>query len=212
MLRRMDRLLARRAGSSLAAQLASLRNMSIPVDVSEAMKAPDGEADFENTFDYGKVLWETMDRTCISVTLPNSQGALMKVLQIFNQNNVESLRVQSRPVRQIKNNERFFEFELDFCGRSSDPNVKAALDATKALAKNVEEKEGTLVPWFPRKTEDLDMIGSNISREGEGIDEIDHPSFRDADYVRRRWEIGRASLGYKMSDKEIPRIAYTEND
>jgi hypothetical protein len=49
-------------------------------------------------------------------------------------------------------------------------------------------------------------------REGDGIEEIDHPSFKDPEYVKRRWEIAAASLKYNVGDPEIPRIDYNENE
>jgi len=42
------------------------------------------------------------------------------------------------------------------------------------------------VPWFPTRIEDFDHIGKRILGEGDGIQEADHPSFRDPEYIKRR--------------------------
>jgi hypothetical protein len=34
--------------------------------------------------------------------------------------------------------------------------------------------------------EDFDFVGKRILSEGDGIQETDHPSFRDKDYKKRR--------------------------
>ena len=136
----------------------------------------------------------------------------MRVLNVFNQNQIDSLRIQSRPVKWIRNNQRLFEFEIDFHGRTDDTNVKAALSEVSTFANNIQELEAITVPWFPQNIHDFDHIGKKVLKEGDGIEEIDHPSFRDKEYVARRWEIARTSLRYKISDPEIPRIDYNENE
>jgi hypothetical protein len=42
------------------------------------------------------------------------------------------------------------------------------------------------VPWFPTKIDDFDYIGKRILGEGDGIQEADHPGFRDQEYRKRR--------------------------
>lgn len=68
------------------------------------------------------------------------------------------------------------------------------------------------VPWFPTRIEDFDQIGNKLLAEGDGIQEADHPSFRDPEYRKRREMIARAALDYRLSDDEIPRINYTDEE
>jgi len=68
------------------------------------------------------------------------------------------------------------------------------------------------VPWFPTKFEDFDNIGRKVLVFGDGIEEIDHPTCNDPEYRARRKYIGEVSLTYKMSDPEIPKIKYTEDE
>jgi hypothetical protein len=42
------------------------------------------------------------------------------------------------------------------------------------------------VPWFPTKLADFDHIGKRLLSEGDGIQEVDHPGFRDIAYRQRR--------------------------
>ena len=69
------------------------------------------------------------------------------------------------------------------------------------------------VPWFPTHIEDLDHFGKKlITKDNGGIIEVDHPSFKDEQYYKRRLEIAKAALDYKMSDPHIPFIKYTETE
>lgn len=68
------------------------------------------------------------------------------------------------------------------------------------------------MPWFPTRIEDFDHIGKKILGEGDGIQEADHPSFRDPEYRKRREYIARVALDYKISDDRIPEVVYNENE
>jgi len=48
--------------------------------------------------------------------------------------------------------------------------------------------------------------------EGDGIQEVDHPSFRDVEYKKRRNFITDLALKYNMYDKEIPKVKYTQQE
>ena len=68
------------------------------------------------------------------------------------------------------------------------------------------------VPWFPTKIMELDKMGKDTLKEGEGIQMTDHPGFNDKEYKQRRNYISSVAMGYKLDDKEIPRIEYTETE
>lgn len=38
------------------------------------------------------------------------------------------------------------------------------------------------VPFFPTNILDLDMIGKRILGAGDGIQDVDHPQFKDPEY------------------------------
>jgi len=58
---------------------------------------------------------------------------------------------------------------------------------------------------------DFDHIGKRILSEGDGIQDADHPGFRDPVYRARRQEITNLAMEYKMVD-EIPRLEYTQQE
>ena len=45
---------------------------------------------------------------------------------------------------------------------------------------------------------------------GDGIDDIDHNCFNDAEYRERRKMISEVALSYSLTDLEIPKIDYTD--
>jgi hypothetical protein len=49
---------------------------------------------------------------------------------------------------------------------------------------------GKAVPWFPTRIEDFDNVGNKVLVLGDGILDVDHPSFRDPVYRNRRIYIG----------------------
>ena len=82
----------------------------------------------------------------------------------------------------------------------------------KLFAKNVEEIDAPIVPWFPTKISDFDFIGKKCLNLGDGYDLVDHPTFSDPVYRKRREEISAVAFTYKMSDKTIPGIEYNETE
>jgi chorismate mutase/prephenate dehydratase len=60
------------------------------------------------------------DKTSISLSLNNEQGALLKVLQIVKKNKINLTNILSRPV---KKNKWQYSFFLEFSGHASDKNV-----------------------------------------------------------------------------------------
>ena len=68
------------------------------------------------------------------------------------------------------------------------------------------------MPWFPTRIEDFDFIGKRILGEGDGIQEADHPSFRDPVYKARRNEIAEKAFDYRINEGEIPKIEYNSDE
>ena len=72
----------------------------------------------------------------------------------------------------------------------------------------MQEIGTSVVPWFPLHITDFDEIGKRTLSEGDGIQDADHPGFRDKVYQARRKEITDVALSYKIGE-DIPRIEYT---
>ena len=69
------------------------------------------------------------------------------------------------------------------------------------------------VPWFPTSIEDFNHIGKRILSEGDGIQDANHPGFRDPVYRERRDFITNYAMDYKVGEP-IKNMDYTqvEND
>lgn len=80
------------------------------------------------------------------------------------------------------------------------------------MANQIHEIGAPEVPWFPTRIEDFDFIGKRILGEGDGIQEADHPSFRDPVYKKRRDEIANVAFDYRINDMPIPTIEYNSDE
>lgn len=121
-------------------------------------------------------------------------------------------RIASKPSKIVENNCRQTQFFVDIEGEISDPNIQKALAELRLICNRVTEVGSPEVPWFPTQIEDFDHIGKRILGEGDGIQEADHPSFRDPEYRARREYIAQIALDYNLNDSHIPYVKYTENE
>lgn len=156
-------------------------------------------------------LWEVQDRTSLLITLPESPGVLNKALNILTSNKVNMTRIQSKPTKFFFDNWREFDFYIDVQNKSTDTNLQKAIMELKLISNKIQEVGTPEVPWFPTRIEDLDYIGKRTLGEGEGIQEADHPSFRDPEYRKRRDYIAKVAFDYRMG-QPIPNIAYTDHE
>ena len=121
-------------------------------------------------------------------------------------------RIQSKPSKFIHNNWRQVDFFIDLEGNPSDENVRKAFAELSLIADRVTEVGTPEVPWFPTRIEDFNYIGKRILSEGDGIQEADHPSFRDQEYRKRREFIASHAFEYNINDESIPSIKYSEEE
>lgn len=157
-------------------------------------------------------MWENDDRTGILLTLNDKPGSLNEALNVFKQYGINMTSIASRPPKHF-NNKKEMSFFIDFVGTLNQDHVKMALNQLKTLAvPNGVVTMGTKeVPWFPTKIEDFNMIGKRVLSEGDGIQDADHPGFRDVVYRKRREEINNAAAGFMMH-QPIPRLKYTKDE
>ena len=156
-----------------------------------------------------KTYWEIENRTSVALTLSDKPGILQKALNVFTVNGINLTRIQSRPPKMI-DHERTIDFCADFDGKLDDHNVQKAIGELKAMEAKVTIVGTPEVPWFPTQIEDFDFIGKRTLTSGDGIQETDHPGFRDKEYRARREIITKAALSYKLSDRALPMITYNE--
>jgi chorismate mutase/prephenate dehydratase len=76
---------------------------------------------------------EDSDAVSVMLTIPHKEGSLYRLLTKFYVNNMNLLRIESRPIRDGSFDVMFF---LDFSGKMTDPNVKAVL---RDLEENLED-------------------------------------------------------------------------
>ncbi len=72
------------------------------------------------------------DAISVMISIPHTEGSLYRLLTKFYVNDMNLLRIESRPVKNGSFEVMFF---LDFSGRITDPNVKAVM---KDLQENAE--------------------------------------------------------------------------
>ena len=157
-------------------------------------------------------LWSTEGRTSLQFTMTESPGCLNKAINILTSNQVNMTRIQSKPTKFFKSGWREIDFFIDVEGKHTDTNVKEAIGQLKLIANEVKEIGTVEVPWFPTRIEDFDFIGKKTLGEGDGIQEADHPSFRDPVYKKRRDYIASIAFDYRVSDAEIPRVQYNKEE
>lgn len=155
-------------------------------------------------------LWEMEDRVGILLTLDDSPGILNKALTILQDNKINMTSIQSRPPKTVSN-ENIINFNIDFHGSFEDQNVQAAMEQLDQISKGITKVGSKAVPWFPIDINDFDHIGKRVLSEGDGIQDADHPGFRDPVYIARRDEITQMAMDYRMRDP-ISRVTYTDQE
>ena len=79
------------------------------------------------------------------------------------------------------------------------------------MSKGITRVGSKAVPWFPIDINDFDHIGKRILSEGDGIQDADHPGFRDPVYRERRKEVTQMAMDYRMVEP-IPTLEYTQQE
>lgn len=143
-------------------------------------------------------LWETENRSGILITVEDKPGQLAETLSILAKHNINLTSIHSKPPKQFSG-KRTMNFHIDFTGSFEQTSVQqCAKEIREKVAIELVELGTEAVPWFPTKIQDFDYIGKRLLAEGDGIQEADHPGFRDKVYRKRRQEIAQLALDYKI--------------
>lgn len=141
------------------------------------------------------------------LTLEDKPGSLANTLSILAKHGVSLTQIKSKPPKKY-DGKKSMNFHIDFEGRFTDSKVKAALAEMKQEnLLDYTEMGSVEVPWFPTNMTDFNHIGKRVLSEGDGIQEADHPGFRDEAYKKRRKEITDLAFTYKVGEP-ITKIEY----
>ena len=111
----------------------------------------------------------------------------------------------------MTDNARVMDFNIDFYGTYEDPKVKKCMLELRQLSVAMTQLGTPEVPWFPTKIEDFDFIGKRILGSGDGIEDVDHPGFKDLEYREKRSKIAHMAISYKIGEP-IPTWEYDDRD
>ena len=140
-------------------------------------------------------LWKTQNRSGILLTLDDREGQLSKTLGIISKHGISLTQLHSKPPKKV-GDKRTMNFHIDFEGEIDAPHVQACLGELRPQVVDLVEVGNMEVPWFPLTIKDFNFIGKRILSEGDGIQESDHPGFRDEAYKKRRSEITQLAMDY----------------
>jgi len=139
----------------------------------------------------------------------NQPGLLKKVLKVFNDRNIDLFSLSGKVIEKDAKGLETCEFEVSFDNSKPD-TAKVIEDQLRALQIDFEIEKPKLIPWFPMKESDLDLIGSTLQKSDDGLNQ-DHPGFKDKEYKARRDAIASKTIGYKMKDP-VPRVHYAPEE
>jgi phenylalanine-4-hydroxylase len=155
--------------------------------------------------------------TSVVFSIHDEVGALQQVLAVIKKHDLNMSRIESRPSTTR-------EFDYDFFVDFSGADMARVMDFTDELRKNhrgevisvkttnleatTSKSYSNIVPWFPRKLNDLDTFADKVFTYGSELD-ADHPGFKDEEYRRRRQEIAAIARQYRTGS-QIPRIEYND--
>ncbi|XP_054289511.1 protein henna-like isoform X1 [Macrosteles quadrilineatus] len=150
--------------------------------------------------------------TCLFFS-PASQdecGVLASALELFKQNKVNLIHIESRSSARIPG---AYEFMVE-CAPGGNlgavvDNLKKSSEYFSIISRNHKNNKGT-VPWFPHRIRELDRFANQILSYGSELD-ADHPGFTDPVYRARRKYFADLAYNYKHGE-QLPRVDYTAEE
>ncbi|XP_033101668.1 tyrosine 3-monooxygenase-like [Anneissia japonica] len=149
-------------------------------------------------------------KQCITFSAKDDMGfaSLTQALKIFEKCQMNVTHVESRKCRNDNNN---VEFLVECETRNGwykvlPKNLKKVVNNVTIHRKDTSQR----LPWFPRKTTDLDKCNHLMSHFEPDLDH-DHPGFSDKAYRERRTKIADIAFKYRHG-QPIPRVEYSEEE
>lgn len=120
---------------------------------------------------------QAQDSTVSVIFSPKEKcGVLAEILNVFKENSVNLLKIESRTSTRFENQYEFF-IEME----NKDENaVKKSLDQLREMTQYMEiisrhhTRSKETIPWFPRNIKEIDEFANHILSYGKDLDS-DHP-------------------------------------
>ncbi|XP_075228831.1 phenylalanine hydroxylase [Lycorma delicatula] len=137
-------------------------------------------------------------------------GNLARCLELFKENGVNLMHIESRSSARLENKYEFM-VECEPGGNLGEAVEKLKQTASyfTVISRNHINNRGT-VPWFPRRIRELDRFADHILSYGSELD-ADHPGFTDPVYRARRKQLADLAYNYKHG-QPLPHIDYTKEE
>lgn len=142
---------------------------------------------------------QSQDSTVSIIFSPKEKcGVLADILNIFKENQVNLLKIESRTSSRFENQYEFF-IEME---NKDDEMVKKSLDQLREKTQYMEiisrhhTRSRDTIPWFPLYIQEIDEFADHILSYGAELDS-DHPGFTDPVYRTRRKEFADIAFNYK---------------
>ncbi|CDW89263.1 phenylalanine 4-monooxygenase [Stylonychia lemnae] len=151
------------------------------------------------------------EASSIKIRIQDQSRSLNDILSIFKSFNVEITRIQSKsyPNWQEKYTTTYY---LDYQRGLQEQLKMILIQQLEAISQSVEQLKLPVVPWFPQQLSDLDGIENLTIQTESEAQKLELLYFKDKNYQKRRKLIGLAASQYKINDKSLPIIEYTDND
>ena len=146
---------------------------------------------------------EREPRLSLLLEVDDGTGALRELLGHFLAHEVNLTHIESRPVRDGR-----FDFYVDCEGSRGDARTEALLRTLEGATRRLLVLDDRRVPWFPRRSAELDLLAANTLDAGAELD-ADHPGFADEAYRARRRRIDALARGYRHGDA-LPEVEYSD--
>lgn len=145
----------------------------------------------------------------IALDLEDKSGSLAQALNVFARHGISLTNIHNRASPLSPHTQMFY---VHLKGTWEDPLVQQCVKELKSccVKSRMFRVAAPVVPWFPRKIEDLDQfVRATLDAGGEL--ESDHPGFTDPLYRERRHEIAEIAKKYRIG-QEVPRVEYTDSE
>ncbi|XP_020837932.2 tyrosine 3-monooxygenase-like [Phascolarctos cinereus] len=153
--------------------------------------------------------WEGEEgRAEITILFSLGKAGLSRAAQVFESFETKIHHLETRPASNAKNPSHHLEV-LMRC-EIHNSSISLLISSLRKVAEDVKIHWEGRVPWFPKKTQDLDKCHHLVTRFEPNLNH-DHPGYADLQYKKRRAEIMELAVNYRDGDP-LPKVEYTPQE